>query len=114
MSIKIITGAMMTTQEGKKQTIKEEDRLLLILKALSDPTRLFVIQTLIKDEPGVARHCTSFKLTLAKPTISHHFKILREAGLINQYDKGNHSMTILRRDEIEEQYPGLLDVLSKK
>ncbi|MBC9129866.1 helix-turn-helix transcriptional regulator [Frischella sp. Ac48] len=106
----------MNVQENKKQSKKNDDmknNLLSVLKALSDPTRLYIIKTLIGDEPGVPRHCTTFNLTLSKPTISHHFKILRNAGLINQYDNGNHSTTMLRRDEIEKQYPGLLDILSK-
>jgi DNA-binding transcriptional ArsR family regulator len=103
----------MSVQKNKKQTNTTESDLLHILKALSDPTRLYVIKTLIKDEPGVPRHCKTFNLTLAKPTISHHFKILREAGLITQFDKGNHSMTVLRRDDIEQKYPGLLNILSE-
>lgn len=86
--------------------------LIQIFKALSDPARLTVIQSLIQDEPGAERHCTSFGLQLTRATRSHHFKILREAGLISQVDKGNRSLATLRRKEIEKEFPGLLTLIA--
>lgn len=86
--------------------------LIQIFKALSDPARLTVIQSLIQDEPGAERHCTSFGLQLTRATRSHHFKILREAGLISQVDKGNRSLATLRRKEIEKEFPGLLALIA--
>lgn len=88
--------------------------LIQIFKTLSDPARLWVIQSLIKDEPEAERHCTSFGLQLTRATRSHHFKILREAGLISQVDKGNCSLVTLRRKEIEKEFPGLLELISTK
>lgn len=86
--------------------------LIQIFKALSDPNRLFIIQSLIEDEPGAERHCTSFGLQLTRATRSHHFKILREAGLISQVDRGNCSLATLRREEIDKEFPGLLQLIS--
>jgi len=86
--------------------------LIQIFKALSDPNRLFIIQSLIEDEPGAERHCTSFGLQLTRATRSHHFKILREAGLISQVDRGNCSLATLRREEIDKAFPGLLQLIS--
>lgn len=86
--------------------------LIQIFKALSDPNRLLIIKSLIEDEPGAERHCTSFGLQLTRATRSHHFKILREAGLISQVDKVNCSLATLRREEIENEFPGLLELIS--
>ncbi|MBI0103279.1 helix-turn-helix transcriptional regulator [Gilliamella sp. W8145] len=86
--------------------------LIQIFKALSDPNRLLIIKSLIEDEPGAERHCTSFGLQLTRATRSHHFKILREAGLISQVDRGNCSLATLRREEIEKKFPGLLELIS--
>jgi len=96
--------------------VKRENHPLVlaaVLKALSDPTRLKIVQELIVDEVGAERHCTSFSglADIARATRSHHFKILREAGLVSLIDRGNVLLAQLRRDEIEKTYPGLLNIL---
>ncbi|EBV2191030.1 helix-turn-helix transcriptional regulator [Salmonella enterica] len=90
--------------------------LTTVLKALNDPTRLRIIRELINDEAGAERHCTSFSsLTdMARATRSHHFKVLREAGLVSLVDRGNMLLARLRRDEIEKAYPGLLSILVRE
>ncbi|MFC0228747.1 ArsR/SmtB family transcription factor [Serratia aquatilis] len=87
--------------------------LTAVFKALSDPTRLNIVQELFNDEANSERHCSSFDcLTkFSRATRSHHFKVLREAGLVSLIDKGNISLAQLRRDEIEKMYPGLLNIL---
>ncbi|EAQ66733.1 hypothetical protein MED121_12435 [Marinomonas sp. MED121] len=85
--------------------------MLAILKALAHPMRLKIIVDLINDEEGAERHCTSFGLTVAKATRSHHFKLLKDVGLISHIDKGNHSLAKLRREELEEEFPGLIRLL---
>lgn len=86
-------------------------QVLEIFKALSHPMRLKIIMDLINDEEGAERHCTSFGLTLSKATRSHHFKILKDVGLIVHVDKGNHSLARLRRHELNMDFPGLIDLL---
>ncbi|PVZ88911.1 ArsR family transcriptional regulator [Serratia sp. S1B] len=87
--------------------------LTVVLKALSDPTRLKIVQELFNDEANAERHCSSFSCLakFSRATRSHHFKVLREAGLVSLIDKGNISLAQLRRDEIEKMYPGLLNIL---
>lgn len=85
--------------------------ILDILKALAHPMRLKIIVDLIHDEDGAERHCTSFGLTLSKATRSHHFKLLKDVGLIVHVDKGNHSLAKLRREKLNEEYPGLIELL---
>jgi DNA-binding transcriptional ArsR family regulator len=45
---------------------------------------------------------------------THHFKVLREAGLIRQYYVGTSRMNALRRAEMDETFPGLLDALTMR
>jgi len=77
-----------------------------VLHALSDPVRLQIVATLAggADE----RPCGMFDLPVSKSTASHHFKTLREAGVIRQEVRGRQRMVTLRRTEIDERFPGLL------
>ncbi len=85
--------------------------LLEVFKALAHPIRLKVVIDLINDEEGAERHCSSFNLSVTKATRSHHFKVLKESGLISHVDRGNRSLATLRRSHIEKRYPGLLKTL---
>ena len=93
-------------------TVEEMD-LVGVLNALADPLRLQVVRDLLGEDDGVERHCTSFGLAVSKSTRSHHFKVLREAGLIRQVDRGNSRMAQLRRGDVEARFPGLLTVLRR-
>jgi len=81
-----------------------------VLSALADPMRRRVVLELAAGD-GEPRTCASFALPKARSTRSHHWKVLREAGLISQRDGGNGSVVSIRRREIEERFPGLLDAL---
>jgi DNA-binding transcriptional ArsR family regulator len=83
-------------------------RLEAVLAALSDPVRLSIVRTLAATE-GESRSCGSFGLAVSKSTASHHFRVLRESGIIRQRDEGRHRMTELRRPELNARFPGLLD-----
>jgi DNA-binding transcriptional ArsR family regulator len=80
-----------------------------VLAAVSDPVRLQIIRTLVREPEG--RACGTFPLPVTKSTASHHFKVLREAGLIEQEMRGRTRHTTLRREDIEQRYPGLLDLI---
>ncbi|MEJ2763506.1 ArsR family transcriptional regulator [Photobacterium sp. MCCC 1A19761] len=90
------------------------EETLEMLKALAHPVRLKIIIDLINDEPNAERHCTSFDLSVSKATRSHHFKILKDSGLIEHVDHGNRSLAKLRHAEIESKFPGLLSMLQNK
>jgi len=87
-------------------------QLSLIFNALSDPIRLSVVQALAeKDELS----CGKCKSSLSKSTMSHHFKVLREVGLIQKRSVGKVHFISLRRRDIDERVPGLLkSILSSK
>ena len=59
--------------------------------------------------PRAARAaCGTFELGISKATRSHHFKVLREAGLTHTRAEGTHRYVSLRRDDVDERFPGLL------
>lgn len=83
--------------------------LLDILHALADPTRMTIVQTLQK-VPEQA--CGTFPVDVAPSTLTHHFRVLREAGLIRQREDGNRRWTALRTDDLESRFPGLLAAIT--
>jgi DNA-binding transcriptional ArsR family regulator len=85
----------------------EDLRLEAVLQALGDPIRLSIVRTL-NETPGGQRACGTFGLPVAKSTASHHFRVLREAGVIHQRAVGRERLTELRRDELDVRFPGLL------
>lgn len=100
----------MPDSEGHPETAEME--LGHVLTALSDPLRRKVIHDLLHSDAGVERTCTSFALPISKSTRTHHFRVLREAGLVRQVDRGNMRGVTLRRDDIEARFPGLLDLIA--
>lgn len=89
----------------------EDVELGQVLRALADPLRRAVVVELATDSAGAERACASFELPVAKSTRTHHWRVLREAGLIVQRDAGNGTFVRLRREEFERRFPGLLATL---
>jgi DNA-binding transcriptional ArsR family regulator len=86
---------------------REEMQLPAVLHALSDPQRLHIVRELATDtEP---RPCGSIELDVTKSTMTHHFRVLREAGVIRQKREGTTKLTSLRREDLDARFPGLLD-----
>jgi DNA-binding transcriptional ArsR family regulator len=83
--------------------------LSAILAALSDPTRLTVLLRLAEAETDV--RCGDFTDLAPKSNLSYHFAKMREAGLVSLRNEGTSRFLALRRDDIEGQFPGLLDQL---
>jgi DNA-binding transcriptional ArsR family regulator len=80
-----------------------------VLHALSDPQRLRIVQSLAEDP--TPRRCGAFDLNVTKSTLTHHFRVLREAGLISQQEEGTSRLNSLRREDLDERFPGLLDAI---
>jgi DNA-binding transcriptional ArsR family regulator len=83
-----------------------------VFRALADPLRRAVVAELAADPAGAERACSSFVMPVAKSTKTHHWRTLREAGLIVQRDAGNGTFVRLRRAEFEHRFPGLLATLT--
>ena len=86
---------------------REQLDLSAVLHALSDPQRRGIVAELAASE--VPRPCSSFAPSISKSTRIHHFRVLREAGLIEQWKEGTSKMSKLRRDNVDARFPGLLD-----
>ena len=83
-----------------------------VLHALSDPVRLEIVRSLAS---GGECRCGAFDLPVTKSTRTHHFRVLRESGVIEQRAEGTALVNRLRRSELDERFPGLLDsVLSAR
>jgi DNA-binding transcriptional ArsR family regulator len=79
-----------------------------VLYALSDPIRLGIIRKLATTPE---ESCGTFYKDLAKSTVSHHFKVLREAGITRTRPEGTYSFISLRRQDLDARFPGLLDAI---
>lgn len=87
----------------------KEIPLSSIFYALSDPARLRVVLCLLEEEEVA---CGQITCSVSKSTMSHHFKVLRESGLLQKREEGTRQFNSLRKKEIEERCPGLLEALA--
>ncbi|MET8700162.1 ArsR/SmtB family transcription factor [Kitasatospora sp. NPDC058032] len=101
-----------TAQQGRRVAPHPDPRtvpLQQVLEALVDPVRRRIVRALDAADEDLA--CGVIELSVSKSTATHHFHVLREAGLIRQYYVGTSRLNALRREEFEESFPGLLDAL---
>lgn len=86
-----------------------------ILHALSDPVRVAIYANIVGAQSS--RNCSSFvrmsEKEIPKSTLSHHFKALREAGLIRGERRGVEMHNTSRCAEIEKRFPGLIVAIVK-
>jgi DNA-binding transcriptional ArsR family regulator len=83
----------------------EEVALCQVLYALSDPVRLGVVRQLALDGEAT---CSALGGGRPKSSMSHHFRVLREAGLVRTRTDGPAHVNDLRHAEIDQRFPGLL------
>jgi DNA-binding transcriptional ArsR family regulator len=76
-----------------------------VLHALSDPVRLKIVGELADRHE---QSCSAVESSVSKSTLSHHFKVLREAGITHTRVNGTHRYVSLRLDDLETRFPGLL------
>jgi DNA-binding transcriptional ArsR family regulator len=87
---------------------RDELDLTAVMHALSDPARRTVVGVLASEGE---RACGTFDLGVTKATASHHFKVLREAGITMTRIDGAHRFLTLRRDDLDARFAGLLDAV---
>ncbi|HEY8787934.1 MAG TPA: helix-turn-helix transcriptional regulator [Actinopolymorphaceae bacterium] len=83
--------------------------LTSLLSALGDPVRLGLVAALAAHDGDLA--CGTFDLPVGKSTASHHFRVLRDAGVLRQYDAGTRRFNQLRRADLDARFPGLLSLV---
>lgn len=79
-----------------------------VLHALSDPVRLQMVRALAT--AGEPCRCGSIALPVSKSTATHHWRVLRENGIVRQVEHGTAKLTELRRDDLDGRFPGLIDL----
>src|SRR5271156_2112588 len=81
-----------------------------ILHALSDPVRVAIYADIVGSD--CSQNCSTFlrvsNKTVPKSTLSQHFKVLREAGLIRSERHGVEMQNTSRCTEIDNRFPGLI------
>ena len=88
-----------------------EVQLPAVLFALSDPARLDLVRQLATQGTLTVAQCQAVGPGVPKSTFSHHLKTLREAGVIRNVPAGRMREVSLRRTELNERFPGLLDAV---
>jgi DNA-binding transcriptional ArsR family regulator len=89
----------------------EQLALTDLMYALADPARVEIVRKLAA--AGRPMSCWELDLDRPKSSMSHHFKILRETGLIETVVVGKEHLNSLRLAELGKRFPGLLKSLLK-
>lgn len=85
--------------------VREQLSLPGVLHALSDPVRLEIVRALAQ---GTETSSGELGVPVSKSTLSHHLKVLRDAGLTQTRAVGVHRFVSLRATDVEARFPGLL------
>lgn len=80
--------------------------LAAVLHALGDPVRLELVRRAWVN-PELT--CSADGLEVPKSTMSNHWRILREAGLVSVTPMGRHRRIQLRADDVRDRFPGVLE-----
>ncbi|MFI0784562.1 ArsR/SmtB family transcription factor [Streptomyces lydicus] len=101
---------------GAPEPLAEPDRdalrLEVVMGALSDPLRLRIVRTLLLESEAFDHTCGWFGLDRPKSSLTHHFRALREAGLIRQRQYGLERRSHVRVADLEARFPGLLGLVA--
>jgi DNA-binding transcriptional ArsR family regulator len=100
-----------TTREKIAHPAASALDLATIMHAVGDPLRLDIVRLLADDRP---RPCSEVSGAMGLPvsTCSYHMRLLREAGVTRTRAEGTQRFTSLRRDDLEDRFPGLVEVLT--
>ncbi|MFF5388306.1 MULTISPECIES: ArsR/SmtB family transcription factor [unclassified Streptomyces] len=88
---------------------RDEIRLEDVLHALADAVRLRIVREMAREDAELS--CSHFDLPVTKSTTTHHFRVLRESGVVRQVYRGTAKLNVLRRDDLDALFPGLLDTV---
>ena len=87
---------------------KDQISLATVLSALGDGTRLAILGHLARNE-GTAQTCSRFSDITSKNNMTYHLARMREAGIVNVEPCGTARLVTLRRADLDQRFPGLLD-----
>ena len=83
-------------------------RIEAVLAALDHPLRLRVVRTLAARGEMT---CQEILPDVTKSSASHHWRVLRENGIVEQRREGRYLYLRLRRDDLDSRFPGVLDAV---
>jgi DNA-binding transcriptional ArsR family regulator len=88
-----------------KEPARRELSLTAVLYALSDEVRLGIVRQLAArgEQP-----CGVFEVDRPKSSLSHHFRVLRESGVVSTRKDGKTLMNTLRQEDLDARFPGLM------
>ncbi|MYS12176.1 helix-turn-helix domain-containing protein [Streptomyces sp. SID6041] len=95
-----------TSPRALEHPARDQIRLETVLHALADPVRLRIVRDMARERTELS--CSYFDLPVTKSTTTHHFRVLREGGVIRQTYRGTAKLNALREDDLEALFPGLL------
>jgi DNA-binding transcriptional ArsR family regulator len=90
---------------------REDITLAGVLAALADPMRLRIVKSLLEQNDCMSCTAATPYPGMAKSTLSNHFRILREAGLIQTSKKGVEHRNVVREADINACFPELLKTI---
>lgn len=98
----------MTKNTEIQQPVRDEFSLPKVLHALSDPVRMEIV---LKIARAGQVACGAFDIPMPKSTLSHHFKVLRESGVVASRREGNVLINSIRFDDLEARFPGVIGAI---
>ena len=93
-------GTEPPSQGGHSRPEKSCEQALAVARALADPHRYEILRMLAGSKEGSACACIRESVPVAPPTLSHHMKELRDAGLVDERREGRTVHYTLRRERI--------------
>lgn len=105
MSIERKTSAVVT---ALAEPDLRDIELPAVLAALADPVRLGIVSEL---RARTEVQCGTFDVGVARSTLSHHLKVLRESGITHTRVEGVERYVVLRDDDLDARFPGLLEAV---
>jgi DNA-binding transcriptional ArsR family regulator len=95
-------------REAEDELAAEPVSLARVLGALADPVRLEIVRALAASGNSA---CCEIGIDIPNATLSHHLKVLREAGIVKRTPHGTRRRYSLRREAMKARFPGLLDAV---
>ena len=90
---------------------KDDITLAGVLNALADPMRLRIVKSLLGCDSCMSCTEATPMPGMAKSTLSHHFRVLRESGLIQTSKRGVEHRNVVREEDINARFPKLLPTI---
>ncbi|HEY2637898.1 MAG TPA: helix-turn-helix domain-containing protein [Solirubrobacteraceae bacterium] len=100
------------TREKIPHPAAETLELATVMRTVGEPVRMDIVRLLGDDRPRVCNDIAA-EMGLPNSTCSYHLRLLREAGVTRARPDGTLRLISLRRADLDERFPGLVDLLTR-